>query len=227
MKPETNEMRDVSILYQQLVGKPTVPPYWALGFHLARWSYANLQEVKDLQVSMENAKMPLEGQWLDIDYMDSKRDFTTDSQKWPKEELLAWSRDMRAKHKKVIIILDPCINNVDPEYQPFQRAQTEGVSWIMNGTEPFQARVWPGECFFPDFADQTTRNWWVSEMNSFYENFSEFDGLWIDMNDPSNFKTSRGTAIKPLIEIRDWDVCTDDISNPPIDFQPYIATGKL
>ena len=69
MKPETNEMRDVSILYQQLVGKPTVPPYWALGFHLARWSYANLQEVKDLQVSMENAKMPLEGQWLDIDYM--------------------------------------------------------------------------------------------------------------------------------------------------------------
>ena len=101
--------------------------------------------------------------------------------------------------------MDPCINNVDPEYQPFQRAQTEGVSWIMNGTEPFQARVWPGECFFPDFADQTTRNWWVSEMNSFYENFSEFDGLWIDMNDPSNFKTSRGTAIKPLIEIRDWD----------------------
>jgi alpha-glucosidase (family GH31 glycosyl hydrolase) len=38
----------VARLYQEVIGRPTMPPYWALGFHQCRYGYKDLQEVKDV-----------------------------------------------------------------------------------------------------------------------------------------------------------------------------------
>ena len=34
--------------YQEVIGRPAMPPYWALGYHQCRWGYKDLQEVKDV-----------------------------------------------------------------------------------------------------------------------------------------------------------------------------------
>ena len=34
--------------YQEVIGRPHMPPYWALGFHQCRWGYHDLQEVEDV-----------------------------------------------------------------------------------------------------------------------------------------------------------------------------------
>ncbi len=39
---------DVINQYQEVIGRPALPPYWALGYHQSRWGYGNLQEVKDV-----------------------------------------------------------------------------------------------------------------------------------------------------------------------------------
>ena len=39
---------DVIGNYHDLIGRPTMPPYWALGFHQCRWGYKDLQEVKEV-----------------------------------------------------------------------------------------------------------------------------------------------------------------------------------
>lgn len=39
---------DVVQLHQEVVGRPAMPPYWALGFHQCRYGYKDLQEVKDV-----------------------------------------------------------------------------------------------------------------------------------------------------------------------------------
>ena len=52
--------------------------------------------------------------------------------------------------------------------------------------------VWPDHhVAFPDFLDPTnaTHNWWISEFVNFQKQLS-FDGIWIDMNEPSNFGTN-------------------------------------
>ena len=39
---------DVMNQYQEVIGRPAMPPYWALGYHQCRWGYKDLQEVKDV-----------------------------------------------------------------------------------------------------------------------------------------------------------------------------------
>ena len=41
---------DVTAQYTAVIGRPHVPPYWALGYHLCRWGYggsAGMKEVID------------------------------------------------------------------------------------------------------------------------------------------------------------------------------------
>lgn len=53
--------------------------------------------------------------------------------------------------------------------------------------------VWPDKhAAFPDFYDDTnvTQSWWADEIKRYHESVS-FDGIWIDMNEPSNFGTNK------------------------------------
>ena len=42
------EPGEVVTQYQEVIGRPAMPPYWALGFHQCRYGFKNLQEVKDV-----------------------------------------------------------------------------------------------------------------------------------------------------------------------------------
>jgi len=44
--------------YTELVGRPFLPPYWALGFHLCRWGYGGLDGMKKVIQRMRDAQMP-------------------------------------------------------------------------------------------------------------------------------------------------------------------------
>ena len=39
---------------------------------------------------------------------------------------------------------------------------------------------------FPDFTNPVTRDWWVKHIKE-WRKVVEWDGIWIDMNEPSNF----------------------------------------
>ncbi|KAH7678416.1 Protein AAGR-2 [Aphelenchoides avenae] len=52
--------------------------------------------------------------------------------------------------------------------------------------------VWPDKhVAFPDFLERTnkTNQWWVQEFVRFHKTLP-FDGIWVDMNEPSNFGTN-------------------------------------
>jgi len=52
--------------YQQFIGKPTLPPFWAYGWHAASYGYSTSKMIMD-NVNNYTAKgIPLQGVWFDI-----------------------------------------------------------------------------------------------------------------------------------------------------------------
>ena len=58
--------------------------------------------------------------------------------------------------------------------------------------------VWPGYCYFPDFSRPNCSEYWTKQLRSYRdENGPAFDGVWIDMNEISNFCTGECNATPP------------------------------
>ncbi|XP_009461231.1 PREDICTED: putative maltase-glucoamylase-like protein FLJ16351 [Nipponia nippon] len=64
--------------YTEAIGRPHMPAYWSLGFHLSRWGYGNIDVLKKTVDRMHYYDIPYDVQHLDIDYMERRLDFTYD-----------------------------------------------------------------------------------------------------------------------------------------------------
>jgi alpha-glucosidase (family GH31 glycosyl hydrolase) len=57
--------------YQNIVGKPHLPPFWSLGWHASSSAYTNLTELANNVDEYAKAGIPLEGVWLDYPWQSS------------------------------------------------------------------------------------------------------------------------------------------------------------
>ena len=91
--------------------------------------------------------------------------------------------------------------------------------------------VWPGVAAFPDWLNPRTQAFWNGQFNDFFsaERGVDIDGLWIDMNEASNFCPFPGCADPEQFAIEDDDPPAPPAVRPssprplpgfPADFQP-------
>ncbi|NXN97370.1 LYAG glucosidase, partial [Rhinopomastus cyanomelas] len=172
--------------YLDVIGFPFMPPYWGLGFHLCRWGYSSTDITRQVVANMSAARFPLDVQWNDLDYADAKRDFTFNKQSF--KDFPEMVQDFHRRGLRYILIVDPGISSSGHPgtYKPFDEGLKRGV-FIRNATgQPLIGKVWPGPTAFPDFTNPETHEWWHEMVKDFHDQVP-FDGLWIDMNEPSNF----------------------------------------
>ncbi|CAD5227735.1 unnamed protein product [Bursaphelenchus xylophilus] len=199
-KPE-----DVVRQYQQVIGTPYLPAYWALGFQLCRYGFLSLQDMKDTVARVRNARIPIDTIIPDIDYMERYKDFTVGQEKWA--GLPQYAKELNEIGMHLTVILDPAVQVNYFSFENGRRQNASFLSWPrkdlvqhkINDLYPLTKDsldmlgvVWPdAHVAFPDFFDDTnlTANWWKSEIKQFHDRVA-FDGLWIDMNEPSAFATN-------------------------------------
>uniref|UniRef100_A0A663F389 P-type domain-containing protein n=1 Tax=Aquila chrysaetos chrysaetos TaxID=223781 RepID=A0A663F389_AQUCH len=198
--------------YTALVGRPVMPPYWALGFQLCRYGYENDTEIAMLVEDMKAARIPYDVQYADIDYMERQLDFTLNPRF---TGLPALIKKIQEEGMRFILILDPAISGNETDYPAFTRGLEKDVfiKWP-NTNDIIYAKVWPDlpnvevnntldwetqvELYrayvaLPDFFRNSTAEWWMREITEVYTNphnaskSLKFDGLWIDMNEPASF----------------------------------------
>ncbi|KAM5149367.1 lysosomal alpha-glucosidase isoform 1-T3 [Callospermophilus lateralis] len=207
------EPKSVVQQYLDVVGYPFMPPYWGLGFHLCRWGYSSTAIVRQVVENMTRAHFPLDVQWNDLDYMDARRDFTFNRDSFA--DFPATVRQLHQSGRRYVMIVDPAISSSGPagSYRPFDEGLRRGV-FITNETgQPLIGKVWPGSSAFPDFTNPETLDWWQDMVAEFHAQVP-FDGMWIDMNEPSNFV--RGS---------EHGCPSNDLENPP--YVPGVVGGTL
>lgn len=183
-------VRDVVRRYTKLTGKAPMPPLWSLGFQQSRYSYMTADEVRQIAARLRSDRIPSDVIWLDIDYQDRNRPFTTNKKTFP--DLKGLARDVGAEGFKLVAITDLHIAHAPNQgYAPYDSGLA-GDHFLKNPDgSTYVAPVWPGPSVFPDFTRAASRAWW----GSLYKDFAAdgIAGFWNDMNEPAIFETPTKT----------------------------------
>ena len=176
------QMTDVVSNYTDLTGKPhQLPPLWALGFHQCKWSYYPESKVKEITSKFRELQIPCDAIYLDIDYMDGFRCFTWDNNYFPDPKRMV--QELADAGFKTVVIIDPGIK-IDKDYSVFKEA-LEKDYFCKRADGPYmKGKVWPGECYFPDFTNPEVREWWSGLFKELIEDIG-VKGVWNDMNEPA------------------------------------------
>ena len=79
-------------------------------------------------------------------------------------------------------------------------------------------KVWPGKTVFPDFFHPDIETFWNQGLNDYYK-ILPYDGIWLDMNEPTNLLENGGKCIGEIVPDKQ---CTEDKNIYNEDDLPYI-----
>lgn len=171
----------------RLVGKPTLVPEWSLGWHQCRYGYNSTEQVETVVNKYIENKIPLDVMWTDIDYMDMYKDFTVSTTDFHNisDAVKLW----REKHDiRYVPILDAGLAFEGGSDTPYSRGDSADVfiKDPVDDSKPFIGKVWPGPAVYVDWFKENAESYWVDEMKKLHDQLP-YDGMWIDMNEASNF----------------------------------------
>lgn len=175
------DVKEVTTRLQRLCGLAPLPPLWSLGYHQCRFGYRDLADLEALDSKFTEHRIPCDGLWLDIDYMDGFRVFTVTPEGFARHAQRI--RALQAKGRKIVPILDPGVKN-EPGNAVFEDGRKADVFCKTCEGDLYSGFVWPGRTAFPDYSLARGRAWWTEHVRRFTETYG-FDAYWIDMNDPS------------------------------------------
>lgn len=180
--------RDVATQYAEITQLPLMVPYWGLGFHQCKYGYRDVYEVAAVVANYSTHDIPLETMWTDIDYMDRRRIFTIDPERFPADLYKDLVDTLHARDQHYIVMVDPAVF-----YKESNPALEAGLKYDTFMKEkdgsPYQCVVWSGPSHYPDFFHPASQKFWSEQFKEFFdgEHGPDIDGLWIDMNEPANF----------------------------------------
>ncbi|MCR9153327.1 MAG: TIM-barrel domain-containing protein [Croceimicrobium sp.] len=176
-----SSLMNVAQRYTRLTGKPEMPPKWSLGYHQCKWSYSSEKEVMEIATKLRDLKIPSDAIYLDIDYMDGFRCFTWNKENFPDPKGMV--KKLKDMGFKTVAIIDPGIK-IDMDYWVCKEGFEKDYFCKHADGPLYKGKVWPGDCYFPDFTNPEVREWWTGLFKGLIEDVG-LAGVWNDMNEPA------------------------------------------
>jgi alpha-glucosidase len=177
---EGPSIEEVIERYDEVTGKPFLPPEWAFGYMISRYSYYPQDKIVELVDLLQKEGIKVTSVFLDIDYMDSFKLFT-----WHKDRFYdpkKFINELHSRGVKIITIVDHSVR-VDQNYEVFSSGL--GKYCETDKGDLFVGKLWAGNCVYPDFFREETREWWSNLVSEWLS--QGIDGIWLDMNEPTDF----------------------------------------
>ena len=184
--------------YTDLVGRPFMPPLWSMGWHQCKWGYSSANYTLQVVLNYTAADIPLDVIWNDIDWMRDYVAFTYNDELgsggFTAKDVRALNDYLAANQQYHVQIVDPNIPVIllDKDKQPYLpyvngKANNLFVRHPANDTFLF-GKQWPAVTVaWPDWTNPGVESWWEDNFRRFGEIAGQLGGVWLDMNEPSNF----------------------------------------
>lgn len=179
--------KDVVTGFRELIGKSYIAPFWSFGFQQSRWSYNTSSDVQNVINGYKDNDFPLDAVYLDIDYMESFKDFTVNSESFPDFE--EFVKETKARNIHLVPIIDAGVK-IEDGYDVYEEGRANGFFCKDENGSDFVAAVWPGKVCFPDFLNSRAAQWFGMKYKLLIE--MGIDGFWNDMNEPAIFYSEKG-----------------------------------
>uniref|UniRef100_A0A6M2E1U1 Glucosidase II subunit alpha n=1 Tax=Xenopsylla cheopis TaxID=163159 RepID=A0A6M2E1U1_XENCH len=193
---------DVFTQYTRLTGTAPIPQEFSLGYHQSRWNYNDEEDVAAINNKFDEYDIPVDSIWLDIEYTDSKKYFTWDTNRFPNPEDM--NNNLTAKGRHLVVIVDPHIKR-DGNYFLHNELTDLGY-YVKRDGRDYEGWCWPGSSSYPDLVNPVVREYLGNKYL-----LQNFPGttlntyLWNDMNEPSVFNGPEVTMVKDAIHYGDWE----------------------
>ena len=165
----------------RIIGRPVLPPFWGFGWHQSRWGYKSTKDLENVLNNYLKYDIPLDGIWTDLDFLNNNKNFILSF-----THILTpvFTKLLQSKGKKFVPLLDYALP-VDDNYKYYTLGkQTKSFLKSNYTKKDLVTYVWPGLSVFPDLFVKEGQNVWLEGLYDFYT-LTNFDGLWIDMNEPA------------------------------------------
>ena len=169
-------------LIHKIIGRPIVPPFWALGWHQCRWGYKTTKDLFYVLNNYTHYKIPIDGIWTDLDLMGNKQNFKLS---FSHIGTPAFIKYLHKLGKKFVPLLDYGIP-IDPidKYYNIGMRYNDSFFYSNYTKNHLISYIWPGYSVFPDLFTVQGQNIWIEGIYDYYI-LTSYDGLWIDMNEPA------------------------------------------
>ncbi|KAL8278215.1 hypothetical protein RQP46_009388 [Phenoliferia psychrophenolica] len=189
--------------YTALTGRTPLPQLFAIAYHQCRWNYQSQTDVLDVQRRFDEADIPFDVIWLDIEYADEHQYMIWDRRNFPEPEVM--QDKLAEKGRKLVAIVDPHIKR-NPNLYIYKEAQDLDILSKTPDGKELEGWCWTGSSAWTDFFHPKSWDWWIGQFS-----FEKFKGstknlfVWNDMNEPSIFNGPEITMQKDAVHYGGWE----------------------
>ena len=199
---------DIVKQFRHVIGRSYIPPKFAFGFGQSRWGYTTKEDFRTVAKGYRENHIPIDMIYMDIDYMQSFKDFTVSEENFP--DFPEFVQEMNDQSIRLIPIIDAGVK-VEPGYEIYEEGVKNNYFCKREDGSDFVAAVWPGYTHFPDVLNPEARKWFGGKYKLLTD--AGIEGFWNDMNEPAIFYTPEGVCdVKEAMrEFIDKDESVDDV----------------
>ena len=180
---------DIVKQFRHIIGRSYIPPKFAFGFGQSRWGYKTKEDFRKVAAGYRENHIPLDMIYMDIDYMDSYKDFTLNEEF--SDDFPGFVQEMKDQHIRLVPIIDAGVK-IEDGYDVYEEGVENRYFCQREDGSDFVAAVWPGDTHLPDMLNADARKWFGGKYRFLTD--QGIEGFWNDMNEPAIFYSREGLA---------------------------------